>query len=180
MKKAKLIKKNEKQEMVDNEYSVKTMVKTILIVLIIFGLFYLITYFVLNKKTESSDIETPAVIDNEKITVSNILNQKEDEYYVLATKKSLYDKTTTKYEPNYIEMYNTYISKYQQEDDSLKVYKIDLDSAFNKNYISDKTSISDNASEIKISDEVLIKVSNKKIVNYYVGHSKIVEALKEL
>lgn len=180
MKKAKLIKKTEKEKIIENEYSLKAMIKTIIILLIVFGLFYLITYFVVNKENKVVSNETPAVIDNEKITVSNLFSQKEDEYYVIATKKSMYEKAATKYEPNYIEMYDNYISKYQQQDDSLKVYKVDLDSAFNKNYLSDKTNISNDLQELKIGNEVLIKISNKKIKEYYVGHSDIIDALKSL
>ena len=97
MKAAKLRKtdyltKKEEEEVIE-EYSVKRLIKIFIILLVIFGIFYGITYLVVkNKKAEITEEEPYAVIDEEKITISNLLNQKREEYYVLITKESLYNK----------------------------------------------------------------------------------------
>lgn len=180
MKKAKLVKTNTKnEEVISEQYSIKSMIKIILVLFLIIGIFYAITYFVVNRPKDIQKDETHTVIDTEKITVSQILNQKEEEYYVLATMESLY-KDNGNYTADYIELYNEYILKYQQQGGKLKFYRIDLDSAFNKKYISDETSITENISDIKISDEVLIRIKNGKIDKYYLGHTDIADKLSRL
>lgn len=180
MKKAKLAKTNIKNENVISEsYSIKSLVKIICILFLIIGIFYTITYFVINRPKETQNAETHTVIDTEKITISQILKQKEEEYYVLATMESLY-KNSGNYTANYIKLYNEYVLKYQQQEGNLKIYRIDLDSAFNKKYISDETIITDDISNMKLNDEVLIKVKNGKIDKYYLGHTNITDKLSRL
>lgn len=181
MKKAKLEKKKEEnQKEIEIQYSIKSMIKIVIALILIFVLFYVLTVFVIDNKKVEEDVKNHAVIDSEKITLSQILSQKENEYYVLATKESMYKKAAGM-KANYIELYDSYILKYQQsEDEPLKFYRVDLDSAFNKSYLSDKSNITDNLSELKISDEVLIKIKNKKIDKYYIGHSLIASELSKL
>ena len=174
MKKAKLARNSKKQEEKEIEtYSIKQLLTIILIVLLVFVVFYIITTFVV-KPLSSSNNDTTTVIDSDKITFNNLLNRKESEYYVLATKASLYNSYGSKV--NYIEMYERYISDYSGD---LKFYRIDLDDALNKNYIGDEN-ITDDLSKLKVNDEVLFKISDGKIENYYVGSQSIVKALSSL
>ena len=176
MKKAKLIKTNKKEEkqMEKETYSLKNLLLIILILVITFGIFYLITTLVVDPVQEQNINNTPTQIDATKITLSNLLNRKENEYYVLATKESDNDKV------NYIELYNNAIQEYSKAEKALPFYNVDLNDALNKNYISEELNISDEISEIKLNDEALFKVKDGKIEKYFVGSKDIIKALSKL
>jgi hypothetical protein len=101
------------------------------------------------------------------------LNRKETEYYVIATKPSLY-------ESNYISLYNNYINKYKQKEDSYSFYYVDLDNALNKNYMSGDLSITSDISKLQLNDEVLFKIKDGIIEKYYVGKDKILDKLSKM
>ena len=180
MKKAKLIKnKKEEQKKVENDtYSIKNLILIILVISVVFGLFYLITCLFVKPVEENNINNEVTEFDSTKITLGNLLDRSEDEYYVLATKESLYDSYNLKI--NYSELYNNYINSYTSNEDSLQFYYVDLDDALNKSYISDKLNISNEISELKLNDEVLFKIKNGEIEQSYVGSSDILEALNEL
>ena len=174
MKKAKLIKTNKKEvELQQDSYSIKKLFSIVLVLVLIFGIFYFITTLFI-KPVINNTSNTTNELQATKITLNNLLSRKENEYYVLATKKS------DNKEVDYINLYNTYITSYSSKENALPFYSIDLSDAFNKNYISDELNISDEISEIKLNDEVLFKVKDKKIEKYYVGSSKILEKLSKL
>ena len=181
MKKAKLNKIKEKEKTVNeaNEYSISKLIKIIIVIAIVFGVFYLITTLVVkpdNTPEENSIVD----IDYDKITVGQLLDRPENEYYVLATMKSLYANDSLGTSIKYNELYNDYISRYNELENHLNVYNIDLDDAINKEYISDDLNISDDLSSIKLNEEVLFKVKEGKIDQYYVGSSEIIDALSNL
>ena len=179
MKAAKLRNVKAKKEIENNkdEYSIQSMLKIILIIILILGIFYLITYFwVKNKKEEKRESYT--VIDTSKILLNGLLSKPESEYYVLATMPSKYDSSYQIL--NYNRLYDEYVNKYKQQEDALVFYYIDLDDALNKNYLSDETIISNDLSELKVSDEVLFRIENSEIIDYYIGSEEIIDALSDL
>lgn len=180
MKKTKLIKTNKKEEIkeINDSYSIKNLIIIILVLVIVFAVFYFITTLVVKPSKISDAKNTITEIDSTKITLNNLLDRNSEEYYVLATKESLYDGFSL--QGNYIEIYNKYISDYSKSDNSLPVYKVDLDNALNKNYIGKELNVSDNLEELKLNDEVLFKIKNKKIEKYYVGSEEIIKALSQL
>lgn len=180
MKKAKLIKnkKGEQRKVENDTYSIKNLILIVLVISIVFGLFYLITSLFVKPVEENRIDNEVTEFDSTKITLGNLLDRNEDEYYVLATKESLYDSYNSKI--NYSELYDNYISSYKTNEDSLQFYYVDLDDALNKNYISDELNISNKINEIKLNDEVLFKVKNGEIEQYYVGSSEILKALKKI
>lgn len=158
----------------NDEYSLKNMIIILLILSVIFVVFYFITVkFAHPKKVD--EVTTPAQIDSNKITLGNLLDRPENEYYVLVTKESLYDSSA-----NYTKIYDNYINDYQKDENALKIYRVNLDDALNKKYVSDKLNITDDLSTLTLNDEVLFKINNKKIEKYYVGNSKIVDKLSRL
>ena len=178
MKVAKIRKKEKENKVETTEsYSVKKMLKILFVLLLVFGVFYIIT-LILVKQDSSDNDNTPAVIDSTKITMSQLLNRKEDEYYVIATKASLYESSYV--ETNYIEFYNNYINEYKQAEESLAFYYIDLDSALNKQYFGEELNITSEISKLQINDEVLFKISDGKIEKTYVGRDKIIDKLSRL
>ena len=176
MKKAKLIKteKKEEKQIEKDTYSLKNLLTIIILIVVTLGIFYFITTLVVDPVEQNDINNTITEIDSTKITLNNLLNRKESEYYVLATKES------TNLQVNYIMLYNNYINEYKKEEKALPFYNVDLNDALNKNYIGEKLNISNEVSEIKLNDEVLFKVKDGKIEKYFVGSKDILNVLSNL
>ena len=149
MKKAKLKNNLEKHQkpVVENEFSIKKLLVTIVILVLVFAIFYFITTLVIKPTVEEQNDEVNTEADSSKIIFNHLLDRKEKEYYVLATMKSKYLDQI-----NYDTLYNKYISDYSNSEDSLKVYRVDLDDS----------------------------LKDGKIEHYYVGNTEILDALSEL
>lgn len=179
MKAAKIRKSKEKKvEMVNEGYSIKSMVKIIISILAIFGIFYGITVLIVEDK-EVPELKQESVLDSSKITVGQLLSRKEKEYYVLAHKESLYE-TSGYVESSYLDIYELYIREYINKEDSLEFYYIDLDNALNKKFYSEKLNITEELEELSLNDEVLFKIKNGKIEKTYVGKDKIISKLSKI
>ncbi len=62
-----------------------------------------------------------------------------------------------------------------------KIYKVNLNSGLNKNVISESSnSYASNASELKIKETTMIKISNKKNIQYIEGYDSVKEMLNNL
>ena len=109
-----------------------------------------------------------------KITLNNLLNRKSDEYYVLATKQSENPQA------NYTQLYNNYINAYKTKENALPFYNVDLSDAINKNYLSNKLNITNEITELKLNDEILFRIKNGEIKEYFVGKTKILDALSKI
>lgn len=178
--KIKETKKNEK-ELVTEEYSLKQMLKIIIILLIVFGIFYLITSIVVKSRKEDKKAESTNIveIDKTKILLSDLLSKKESEYYVLATMESKYN--TSEYKKiDYNSVYNNYIKSYSSKEGALNFYYVDLDDALNKGFVGTETYIGEDLNNLKLNDEVLFKISSGKIVESYLGNEEIINALSDL
>ena len=175
--KKKKIKEKKKKELVQEEYSIKQVIITVLIVCAIFVLFYFITTIFVKPNNNLNNTHTET--ETNKITMGQLLNRKQNEYYVLATKKSLYKEIYS--DMDYQGLYNSYIENYESKEDALNIYYVDLDDALNKNfYDSDKLNITDDLSKLVVNDEVLFKIKDGKIEKTYVGSEKILDKLSRL
>jgi len=176
VKKAKLLKNNKKQEtqIEKDSYSLKSFLLIILVLVIILGIFYFITTLVVKPVNTEDNNNGVTIIDSTKITLSNLLNRKEKEYYVLATKEN--NNTQADYQM----LYNNYINEYKKQEQSLTFYNVNLDDALNKVYISDKLNISDDLSELKVNDDILFKIKDNKIEEYFAGSKDILKELSTL
>lgn len=175
MKKAKLVKNNKKQEIIEKDsYSLKSFLLIILVLVIILGIFYVITTLVVKPVNPTDNDTGVTIIDETKITLNNLLNRKEKEYYVLATKQN------NNTQANYQTLYNNYITEYKKQEGALTFYNINLDDALNKGYISDKLNISNDLSELKVNDDILFKIKDNKIEEYFAGSKNILKELSTL
>lgn len=175
MKKAKLVKNNKKQEIIEKDsYSLKSFLLIILVLVIILGIFYVITTLVVKPVNPTDNDNGVTIIDETKITLNNLLNRKEKEYYVLATKQN------NNAQANYQTLYNNYITEYKKQEDALTFYNVNLDDALNKGYISDKLNISNDLSELKVNDDILFKIKDNKIEEYFAGSKNILKELSTL
>lgn len=159
MAKKKITKKNKKNENITN---INSLWKIIIIVMIAFGFFYGLTYFIAenNRSYSWENKETSSVIQYDEIIFGTMLSESPKEYYVLAFNHSDADK----------DIYDTYIAMYREKENSLRIYTIDLDSDFNKKYIK----------ENNVNEITLFKIKKSKIVEHIKGKEKVVKKFKEL
>ena len=171
---AKETSKKKKSNLSNNEF-VK-LLQLILIVTGIFLAFYLVTWlFTDNSDENKKEEEKPEVsIQYDEILMSNLLKQKDLEYYVLA-----YDA-----EDKYYDSYNMYIHTYSTQKDAKRVYTSILSNGFNKKFYDKelKESVIDAAdiSKLKLKDTSLIRVRRGTIRNVYEGHEEIINFLSTL
>ena len=171
---AKETSKKKKSNLSNNEF-VK-LLQLILIVTGIFLAFYLVTWlFTDNSDKNEKEEEKPEVsIQYDEILMSNLLKQKDLEYYVLA-----YDA-----EDKYYDSYNMYIYNYSTQKDAKRVYTSVLSNGFNKKFYDKelKESVIDAAdiSKLKLKDTSLIRVRRGTIRNVYEGHEEIINFLSTL
>ena len=163
------IKKNETSEMSD----IKKLSIIVLVILLIFGLVYLLTLGAekigLFEEHYSKPESSESVISYEKISAGTILNREEDEYYVLISdfseSKSVYLES----------LYNTYNSK----EDSLNIYMVDLSDELNKSIIGEvDNKDAKTIKELSIKNSTLLKIKNNKISKYIFGEDNIEKELK--
>ena len=152
---------------VEYDESTKKIIITIGIVIFVLGLFYLITVLVNNSKMGLNTKEpnkTAATIQYVEILAQDTFSMSPKEYYVL-----FYD-----FNGPSASLYDYMLGQYK----SVKghyIYKVDLGSAFNKSILSDNTNKSvQSASDLKVKDATLIKISNGKNVKYVEGNSQVI------
>ena len=156
--------KNKNEE---NEFSLKSILINLCSVILFIGLVYA---GVLGLKalglfyegyTEPS--REAAKIDYEYILAGTVFDRKEKDYYVIFDD---YDKNIYSYTNNLV-----------KEKSKLAVYKVDMSKGENATYLSDTSNPNaKSASELKINDITLIRITNGKITKYETGSEKI-EAL---
>ena len=137
------------------ENNVKSFIISIIIIIVGLGLVYLFTLLAqkngfFDEGYNKPETTTPS-ISYTNITAGTVFDREEDEYYVLFA-----DSNSSEY------IYLTsIISKYEEDDDHLPVYIVDLHSSFNKDIIGEEnnTDASD-SSELSIKDYALMKISD--------------------
>lgn len=161
----------------EDKYNIKQMIIFIIVILLVLGIFYGITLLVTKNKnsetTDNSETNEEAVIDYDTILVSNILKQKEQSYYVFA-----YQNDNEK-----LSDYNNDLVQYKSKEDALKVYYVDLDSAFNKNYVFSDENPENDLIEYEyptFRETTLLKIEDGLIAEKYVGEEEITNALSTL
>lgn len=123
--------------------------------------FYILTVYITNKNNDTSDNKENVVeINNEYILLGRSLSMGKGDYYVLF------------FHINDSNVYDEIVNNYSGD---LPVYKVDMSIAFNKKYITDGESNKNpsKVTEFKINGPTLIKVSNKKVVEYIEGEDAI-------
>lgn len=165
MKKAnKIVKKQDKKNVsllsTDNEMS--KLIILILIVAAVFVVFYIITLFV-TKKDELSNNTTEqsfeATIQYDKILAGNILNQKNDEYYVLVYFS----------DDQYVDLYMNYLSYYKMMiEEAVPYYTVDMSDVFNNQFISDESDLNvTDSRDFKFSQTALLRIKDGKVISTY-------------
>lgn len=123
--------------------------------------FYGLTVYITNKNSDDTNEEKEKTVEisSDKIILGRSLSMSKDDYYVVYYTS---DNSTM----------DEIVNNYNGE---LKLYKVDMNSAFNKKYATDGESNKNpsKTSEFKINGATLIKVSNKRVVEYTEGEDAI-------
>lgn len=156
-KQAKREGKSLKNEEIKEEYNVKKIVITCVIVLVSIGLVYLISALFITKEldwfSKEEVKENTSSVEN-SILASAIFKQKEDEYYVY-----FYDFNKDN------NMYKNIVSSKLS---SKKVYNVDTSSGLNSNYVSDVSNKkATGLDDLKVINDTVIKIVGDAIVEYY-------------
>lgn len=155
----------------DNEtsFSIKNLFIILIIILVVLVGFYFITKYVLENKTENRNVQE-SIIQKDKIIFGQLFSRSESEYYAIA----YYDNSKAK------SLYDKYIAEYKKKDNHLKVYEINLNESFNKNFISKNENIVNNIEDFKVADETLLKIKEGKVEIHKTGSNEINAYLKEI
>lgn len=156
-KQAKREGKSLKNEEIKEEYNVKKIVITCVIVLVSIGLVYLISALFITKEldwfSKEEVKENTSSVEN-SILASAIFKQKEDEYYVY-----FYD---------FNEDNNMYKNIVSSKLSNKKVYNVDTSSGLNSNYVSDVSNKkATGLDDLKVVNDTVIKIVGDTIVEYY-------------
>jgi hypothetical protein len=166
--------KREKHNKIKNltpQDEVTKAVRIFFIVIIVLILTYLISGIVTGEIKFKDDIEK-ATIQYDEILIGTSFTQKEAEYYVLMYNYENDDNATT---------YQSYVSSYEQTDTALKIYYANLNVSLNKIYISDNVNYNPTkASEVRVSDATIIKISNGQLSLFITGKEKVLSYLSGL
>lgn len=146
-----------KNEEIKEEYNVKKIVITCVIVLVSIGLVYLISALFITKELDwfsKEEVKENASSVENSILASAIFKQKEDEYYVY-----FYD---------FNEDNNVYKNIVSSKLSSKKVYNVDTSSGLNSNYVSDVSNKkATGLDDLKVINDTVIKIVGDTIVEYY-------------
>lgn len=156
-KQAKREGKSLKNEEIKEEYNVKKIVITCVIVLVSIGLVYLISALFITKELDwfsKEEVKENTSSVGNSILASAIFKQKEDEYYVY-----FYDFNKDN------NMYKNIVSSKLS---SKKVYNVDTSSGLNSNYVSDVSNKkATGLDDLKVINDTVIKIVGDTIVEYY-------------
>ena len=178
MKKKQILKnieKNTKDNKSKGEKDVFFKFITTLVVLVLLGIlvYFLIGVFYTKeidfKSDNKKDTKEDVTIDNSTITLGQIFDQAEDEYYVL-----VYDVNDDK------SIIPTWMQVFTSNNSKATIYKVDSKSKFNANYLTDDKSNTNPSSysDLKVKSPTLIKISNKKVSEYIEGEDSIKDYFK--
>ena len=177
--KIKKVKQNTKNNNLNKcDYSLRSIIIIILILTTIFFAFYFATSIILNNDSDTSN-NTPNTTEENKITIRKLFSKNGSEYFVLILKDS--NSQSNNYSDiNYNSLYNKYISDYKNKENSLNFYKAYLSDALNSNYLGSETTITNDLSSIKFSEDTLLKIKDGNIEEYFIGSNKIISKLSDL
>jgi hypothetical protein len=142
----------------DSNY--KSAIITIVVVLLVIGLFYLFAVYITSKPQKIYVPEES--ISYEQITAGSTFNMSDSEYIVLFYSRENNTEITDK------------ISNYKTRN-NIGVYYVDLDDAINNTVISNTSNKeATKASELKVTNPTIIRIKNGKITDYVEGQNNVV------
>lgn len=172
MKKKELKKKeeNKKIENVNNSPSVKGIIRTFIIVALVFGFFYLLTYVLVGDFGKDDDTKEETKIQYDEILAGSSFSMNTSKYLVV-----YYD-----FDADDASEILSAIYTYEAKSDALKVYTVDLGNALNKNSVSEKSKKDPkDATELAINGPTIIRFRDGMVREYIEGKDKVVNYLSK-
>lgn len=143
-------------------------IKIVVAVLVFFGLFYLLTVYLVNREDSTSDAKdttSDPTIQYQEILAGSSFDMKQEEYLVL-----YYDMSDEKLKSSYTEL----VSLYEANPEYGFIYTVNMGSAFNQAFVSEDTTTSPgDIDELKISGPTLIHFKSGSVVDYIQGYDDI-------
>ena len=136
-----------------------------------FFIILVVLTIVKKRDNANNNTNTNVTISYDTLNVGMIFNRPYDEYYVIAYDSTLDDAM----------YYSTLITNYSKKEDAIKIYYCDLSKKVNESYKTKDGSGNSKATsvqELSFGDVTLLKIRNKKIVNYIENIDQIKSALK--
>lgn len=141
---------------------IKTLIIIIAIIIVLVVGVYFLTEASLKKKNNSK--EDSVEISYSEILIGTAFDMPEKKYYVLAYKFDSDDAS----------IYEKLYDKYNEKDDSITIYKIDLSKGFNSKALSEESNKKPtDSTSLKINENALILIKDGKV-------SKYIETLKDI
>ncbi len=163
-------KENKKIETVKTNSEVKGIIRTALIVALVFGFFYLFTYVLVGDFGNDEDTDVETTIQYDEILAGTSFNINTAKYIVV-----YYD-----FEDDDATEIATAISTYEAKEDALKVYTVDLGNALNSNVVSEESNKNPkNATELSINGTTIIRFRDGEVREYIEGTDKVVDYLSK-
>ena len=148
-------------------FDISKIVKVSIIVAITFMTFYVLTLGIKKWQNSKNNVSANTKINKiqyDEILMSKILKQDLDDYYVLVIGKDDDDESS----------YMKYINQLKET----KVYTVDLDSAFNRDFYGEESNlVVENISDLKVKESSLLHVENHAITEGFEGNNEILDKL---
>ncbi len=168
-----MAKNRNKYKKVSNSESTLTG-KSVIITSVSFLIICVGMYFLTNKiieknnTTDASSSSSTTEFNYNNVLFDNMLTRPYKNYYVIAIDFTNSDYYTI----------NNLVEKYKKKENSNKIYFIDLSEGLNKKYVSDKSNLTSNLSEIKVSKVTMFTIKDGKIVSFVENIAAIEKILK--
>ena len=154
---------------------VMKMIKIGVIVIACFAIIYFVTAFINGEFSNKEEEQEEVQIQNEEILMGETFEKSDSEYMIM-----YYDFTDN----NYSNLYAMLVETYKAEEDTLPMYTVDLSTNFSKKYMAKEGEPSNknptSLSNLKISGATLIRIKDKKVINYIEGKDNIKNYIEEL
>ena len=152
----------------EEQQEIRSFVKILSILVIIFLGLYLLTSKVFDKKEPYKRTNNEGQVQYDEIAIGTLLNRADDEYYVL-----VYDSNKSEQ----IYLLNK-ASSYKSNENSLPLYMADLSLEFNKQFMGDVSNYKeDSIEDIKFKNVTLVKIKKGKIIKFIEDKDLIEQAL---
>ena len=170
--KVKVQEKNKIENVGSFDTDLSKIIYIVLGVICVFGLFYLLTVFVLNKDDNTTKTDEEVEISLDTTIVGRSFSMPEEKYYVL-----YYDAKDEVVSEEYSSTITNYI--YSTSEDHVKLYTVDMSDALNKKYLSEESKpMPEKVSDIAIKGTTLMVIEKGKVVEYTEDKARIEELLK--
>ena len=162
---------NKKGKVQETPIGISKVIKCVIAVFIVFGLFYLLTLYLTDRNLRSSVKVSEARIQYEIILAGESFQQNGDDYMILY------------FDEENIGDYSTALSEYNDKNSKVSLYKCYTNEALNKKFIAsdnNKSKSPEKIEELKVEENTLIRFKDHKVVEYITGRDDIVSYLKSL